>query len=78
MKERNRPNRPCVCLWLVKNMEVVSMAKDIKKVHPEDVVCYKVGAFVQAFGKDAYVMSYLFGYKLSEKKENKLYICRYK
>ena len=41
------------------------MAKDIKKVHPEDVVCYKVGAFVQAFGKDAYIISYLFGYKLS-------------
>lgn len=31
-------------------MGVVSMAKDIKKVHPEELVCYKVGAFVQAFG----------------------------
>ena len=59
-------------------MGIVSMAKDIKKVHPEEVVCYKVGAFVQTFGKDAYVMPYLFGYKLSEKKENKLYISRYK
>ena len=50
------------------------MAKDIKKVHPEYVVCYKVGAF----GKDAQVMSYLFGYKLFKAKENKLYIYRYK
>ena len=46
------------------------MAKDIKKVHPNDVVCYKVGAFVQAFGKDAYIMSYILDYKLKETKEN--------
>ena len=51
-------------------MGVVSMAKDIKKVHPEELVCYKVGAFVQAFGKDAYILAYLLGYKISEAKEN--------
>ena len=33
-------------------MSVVNMAKDIKKVHPEDVVMYKVGNFVQSFGKE--------------------------
>ena len=60
-KEGTAQTGLAVCLWLVKNMGVVSMAKDIKKVHPEDVVCYKIGAFVQAFGKDAYVMSYLLG-----------------
>ena len=48
----------------VLEMGVVNMAKDIKKVHPEELVCYKVGAFVQTFGKDAYILSYLFGYKL--------------
>ena len=51
-------------------MGVVSMAKDIKKVHPNDVVCYKVGAFVQTFGKDAYIISYLFEYSLRDAKEN--------
>lgn len=40
------------------NMGVLNMAKDIKKVHPEDVVMYKVGNFVQAFGKDAYIFEY--------------------
>ena len=40
-------------------MSVVNMAKDIKKVHPEDVVMYKVGNFVQSFGKDAYILSYV-------------------
>lgn len=46
------------------------MAKDIKKVHPEDVMMYKVGNFVQAFGKDAYIISYVFGYTLRTIKDN--------
>ena len=40
-------------------MGVVNMAIDIKKVHPNFVVMYKVGNFVQAFGKDAYIISYI-------------------
>ena len=51
-------------------MSVVNMAKDIKKVHPEDVVMYKVGNFVQSFGKDAYILSYIFDYKLRSTKDN--------
>lgn len=50
------------------NMGVLNMAKDIKKVHPEDVVMYKVGNFVQAFGKDAYILAYIFEYKLTNYK----------
>ncbi|MFR8117359.1 MAG: hypothetical protein ACLVAK_10220 [Clostridia bacterium] len=49
-------------------MGVLNMAKDIKKVHPEDVVMYKVGNFVQAFGKDAYILAYIFEYKLTNYK----------
>ena len=51
-------------------MSVVNMAKDIKKVYPEDVVMYKVGNFVQSFGKDAYIISYIFDYKLRSTKDN--------
>lgn len=51
-------------------MSVVNMAKDIKKVHPEDVVMYKVGNFVQSFGKDAYILSYIFDYKLRSTNDN--------
>ena len=40
-------------------MSVISMARDIKKVHPNDTAMYKVGNFVQAFGKDSYVLSYI-------------------
>ena len=39
-------------------MSVISMARDIKKVHPNDTVMYKVGNVVQAFGKDAYILFY--------------------
>ena len=51
-------------------MGVVNMAKDIKKVYPEYVMMYKVGNFVQAFGKDAYVISYVFRYALRVTKDN--------
>ena len=36
------------------NMSVINMAKNIKEVHPNASVCYKVGAFVNCYGKDAY------------------------
>ena len=55
-------------------MSVVNMAKDIKKVHPNFVICYKVGSFVQVFGKDAYIISYIFGYNIRETKE-KIPVC---
>lgn len=51
-------------------MSVIDKAKKLKEEHPNDVICYKLGAFVQAFGKDAYIVSYLFDYNLKETKEN--------
>ena len=51
-------------------MSVINMVKDIKKAHPEDVVMYKVGNFVQSFGKGAYILSYIFDYKLRRTKDN--------
>lgn len=56
------------------NIGCCKHGKRYKKVHPEDVVYYKVGAFVQSFWKDAYIMSYLFQYSLRDAKENVL-IC---
>ncbi len=51
-------------------MSVLNMAKNIKEVHPEFVVLYKVGSFYHAYGKDAYIMSYLFSYQMKIKKDN--------
>lgn len=46
------------------------MAKNIKQIYPESVVCYKVGTFYHCYGKDAYIISYLFGYKMKVSGEN--------
>lgn len=45
-------------------MGVVNMAKTIKQIHPKDVVCFKVGNFYNVYGKDAYILAYLFSYTL--------------
>lgn len=45
-------------------MSVVNMSKNIKQVHPEYLICYKVGNFYQSFDKDVYLLSDIFGYKI--------------
>lgn len=35
-------------------MSIVDMARNIKQVHPYDVILIKVGKFYHAYGKDAY------------------------
>lgn len=47
-------------------MGTINMVETIKQIHKEDVVLVKIGTFYNAFGKDAYVLSYLFNYKLSK------------
>ena len=40
------------------------MVKTIKDIHEKDLVLIRVGTFYIAYGKDAYIVSYLFGYKI--------------
>lgn len=40
------------------------MSKNIKQVHPDSLICYKSGAFYKCYSKDAYIVAYLFGYKM--------------
>lgn len=51
-------------------MGIVNMAKNIKEVHPKFLICYKTGAFYNAYDKDAYILSYLFDYKIKEIEKN--------
>lgn len=51
-------------------MSVINMAKNIKTVHPEFLICYKVGSFYNCYGKDAYILSFLFNYKLKTVENN--------
>ena len=44
-------------------MSIENMVNIIKKIHPNYVAIIKIGAFYNSYGKDAYILSYLFGYK---------------
>lgn len=45
----------------------MKMIQAIKELHPEEMILIKKGAFYDVYGKDAIVLSYLFGYKIIEK-----------
>lgn len=54
------------------------MVKTIKKVQKQDIILIKIGKFVYAYGKDAYIISYIFKYKIKELKEsNNIYVCAF-
>ena len=42
------------------------MIETIKLIHKEDIVLVKIGTFYTAYGKDAYIINYLFNYKLNK------------
>ena len=47
-------------------MAIITMLKAIKEVHSKSVVLIKIGGFYHAYGKDAYILSYFFGYKIKK------------
>lgn len=51
-------------------MSVGTIIKSVKQIHKEDVVLVQMGKFYYAYGKDAYILSDLFGYKLNEFETN--------
>lgn len=47
-------------------MAILTIVRTIKSIHPDSVVLVKVGKFYNVYGRDSYIISYLFGYKLKE------------
>ena len=47
-------------------MGVKSIVDVVKKIHREYVVLVKEGSFYHVYGRDAYIISYLFRYKIKE------------
>lgn len=47
-------------------MGIINMVKTIKQVHKHEIVIVKIGKFCHIYGKDSYIISYLFGYKLKK------------
>lgn len=42
------------------------MIKTIKEIHSKDICLFKIGTFYHAYGRDAYILSYIFGYKIKD------------
>lgn len=42
------------------------MVKTIKLLHPDYICMFKIGAFYHLYGRDSYIVSYLFDYKLKD------------
>lgn len=55
-------------------MSAITVIKEVKKIHKEEVLLVKIGDFYHCFGRDSYIISYLFNYKLRKTKEN-YYTC---
>ena len=50
-------------------ISIITIIKEVKNVHPEDITMIKVGNFYRVYGKDAYIIAYLFKYKISEEND---------
>lgn len=50
-------------------MSCITMVREIKSIHPKDVALIKLGAFYRVYGKDAYVLSNMFKYKIKKEKD---------
>ena len=55
-------------------MGIVNIVKTVKQVHKESIVFVKIGKFFHVYGKDSFIISYLFHYKIREV-EDKIYMC---
>lgn len=49
-------------------MSLENSIRLIREVHPSTVILVRLGKFYQCFGKDAYIVSYIFDYKLKKDK----------
>ena len=45
-------------------MSTIYMVKNIKELFPEYVLLVKIGTFYESYNHDAYIISYLFNYKM--------------
>ena len=47
-------------------MGIINIVENVKKIHPEYVVFVNIGKFYYTYGRDSYIISYLFNYKLNK------------
>ena len=47
-------------------MGIITVVKTVKEIHTDSVILIKIGKFYNIYGKDAYIISYLFVYAIKE------------
>ena len=54
-------------------MAIITIIRKIKEIHPNDIVFVRIGKFFHVYGRDSYIISYLFKYKIQI--EEGIYVC---
>ena len=45
-------------------MSCITIVKEIKAIHPKDIALIRLGGFYRVYGRDAYIISNIFRYKV--------------
>ncbi len=53
-------------------MSRVNMIKNIKELYSKTIILLKTGNFYETYGRDAYIISYLFNYQIKQEKQNNI------
>ena len=51
-------------------MKITNTIKVMKQINPDKIILLKVGNFYYEYGKDAYIVSFIFGYKIKTIEQN--------
>ena len=57
-------------------MGIINMVQNVKEIHYKYIVLVKVGNFYYCYGRDSYIISYLFNYKINILNQN-IYSCSF-
>ena len=57
-------------------MGIINIVKNVKEVHKGYILFVRVGNFYNCYGRDSYIVSYLFGYKITIMEDN-IYKCSF-
>lgn len=51
-------------------MSTTNMIRTMKEVHPTKILLVKIGKFYHAYGKDSYILAFLFNYQIKKIETN--------
>ena len=57
-------------------MGIINIVENVKQIEKESIIFVRVGNFYNCYGRDTYIISYLFGYKINLV-ENNIYMCSF-